>query len=461
MALGALAAASAITIKNNCRQAIRIRNIKCMSQLPLRKRHYPKVEELVEEPGPHLLDVIMQKRALATLFYTGYPGALPSPLSAVSSAHGAITQLLLTVPYYVYNSILWKIYEQLIERLPSYTRFFILAHESIAAMLIEKLEELNVMERSEVRLVPNRINFTPWTEDPFIVVNDDKGPLLVEPHSFHRRNDSLIPIFMDGINGSRRLRSPLYFEGGNTIVGDDFILMGADYAVESLAHLGNYTADDGISRVEKVMKMYNDYLDTRRKIFYIGSNIPVPEEASGLFSYKGGLRKEKYYRQNKPGSVQPVFHIDMFITPAGRGKDGRYRLVVGDPALASEILGEKVSPYSIPEVFNDIANGLRANGFDVYRNPLPLVYMDDERSFVRNWYFASANNALVEITGNSKMIWLPCYGFGDWSYLHKTDEANITIWKNLGFEVIVIEDLHPLAEHSGSLHCIKKILRRD
>lgn len=435
-----------------------------MDQLPLRQRHYLKVEELVEEPGPHLLDVIMQKKALANLFYADYPGSKPSTPSAVSSAHGTLDHILLALPGYVFNSsegILWKVYEQVFARLPSYTRFLIVAHENIIPQLKSKLEVLGITGRVEVKPVPSRVEFTPWAEDPFVVVYDDQGQVLVEPHSFHRRNDAMIATFMGSPNSFRRSRSPLYFEGGNTLVGDNFILMGADYAVQSLAHIGNYIRpEDGGSRLKGIMEMYNEYIDLKRRIFYVGSSIPVPEETSTLFRHKGILRRESYYRQNKKGSVQPVFHIDMFITLAGRGDDGRYRLMVGDPALAARILGEKLLPYAMPEIFDDIANNLRAQGFVVYRNPLPLIYVDDDRSLMRNWYFATPNNALVEITDKSRTIWMPTYGFGDWSYLRKTDEANIASWEKLGFDVIVVEDLHPFAEHSGSLHCIKKVLKR-
>jgi hypothetical protein len=435
-----------------------------MSNLPLRKRHYAKVEELVEEPGPHLLDPIMQKKALARLFYTNNPGPRPAQPSAVSSAHGAITRILFAIPGYVFkdNSRLWEIYEQLLTRLPRYTAFLIVTHESVAPLLKTRLEGLNIASRTELRTLPDRISFTPWAEDPFIVVSDNGELVLMEPHSFHRRDDALVSTCLGGPNGFRRAQSPLYFEGGNTLVCDDFILMGADYAVESLSHLGEYINPyDEPSKAASIMKMYNDHLDHKRTIFYIGSTLPVPSKDSGLFTYRGMYRKEKFYRQNKKGTVQPLFHIDMFITPAGRGNDGRYRFMVGDPALASKILGEPLLPYAMAEIFDDIANGLRAQGFAVHRNPLPLTYVDDDETLARNWYFASANNALVEITNESKTIWMPSYGFGDWKYLSATDEANKAVWESLEFEVITIDDIHPFAEHSGALHCIKKVLQRS
>jgi hypothetical protein len=100
-------------------------------------------------------------------------------------------------------------------------------------------------------------------------------------------------------------------------------------------------------------------------------------------------------------------------------------------------------------------------GFEVIRNPLPTVYLDDPDEKERMWYFASSNNALVEISGDEhKTVYLPTYGHGAWKELQKTDEANQKIWEELGFKVIMLGDFHPFAEHSGSLHCIVRYVER-
>jgi len=110
-------------------------------------------------------------------------------------------------------------------------------------------------------------------------------------------------------------------------------------------------------------------------------------------------------------------------------------------------------------IFDDIAARLAAAGFDVMRNPLPLVYMDDPAARKRVWYFATANNALVQ-NGSTKDVWLPTYGYGNWAVLEKTDAANETIWNALGFTVHRLTDFHPFAESLGAVHCIKKYLAR-
>jgi hypothetical protein len=113
------------------------------------------------------------------------------------------------------------------------------------------------------------------------------------------------------------------------------------------------------------------------------------------------------------------------------------------------------------EVFDNIAEGLLKREFLVTRNPLPLVYVEDSSAKERIWYFATSNNALVQITqSGSKDVWLPCYGFGNWTSLSLTDAENKRIWESLGFQVQMLGDFHPFAENLGAVHCIKKYLAR-
>ena len=164
--------------------------------------------------------------------------------------------------------------------------------------------------------------------------------------------------------------------------------------------------------------------------------------------------------KNREGTVQPIFHIDMFITLAGRNSEGKYQLVVCDPRLAAALVEQPDGILTSPDAFDEIAETLSRLGFEIIRNPLPLVYVDDPEMRVRKWYFASYNNALVELKADgAKMIWLPTYGHGNWQELEKTDQENKRIWEELGFNVILLEDFHPFAENAGSAHCIKKYLR--
>jgi len=112
-------------------------------------------------------------------------------------------------------------------------------------------------------------------------------------------------------------------------------------------------------------------------------------------------------------------------------------------------------------VFDDIARQLQILGFNVVRNPLPLVYHDDEINRVRAWYFATANNAVVEITDTTKQVWLPTYESEEHPGLEPTDRANAEIWQGLGFEVHLLADFHSFARNLGAAHCLAKCLSRN
>ena len=138
-----------------------------------------------------------------------------------------------------------------------------------------------------------------------------------------------------------------------------------------------------------------------------------------------------------------------------------FKYLVGDPSLAFKILGKPLPVHSMQNIFDNIAKNLNNIGFDVTRNPLPLVYMDDPQRRERIWYFATSNNALVQNSkDNGKIVWLPTYGHGNWTELIATDNANVTIWKDLGYDVRTLSDFHPFAENLGAVHCIKKYLKR-
>jgi hypothetical protein len=178
------------------------------------------------------------------------------------------------------------------------------------------------------------------------------------------------------------------------------------------------------------------------------------------FALDGVPWHEVVYRGNREDTGQPLFHIDAFLTLAGRQGDGRYTVLVGDPALAASALSRALPDHAMQQAFDDIAQQLRDAGFNVVRNPLPLIYHDNQITKTRHWYFASANNALVEIDGSTKNVWLPTYGHGLWKALVTTDRMNEAIWQRLGFNTRLLGDYNQFAVNLGSLHCLVKCLAR-
>ncbi|MDQ4097288.1 MAG: hypothetical protein M3144_05395 [Actinomycetota bacterium] len=433
---------------------------------PVKPRHYQATPDLVRRTQGDLSPEHLQARARRGPFVEELAEPKPSQPRLVSTAQGAFGRLLLTIPgYAVQSAPLATVFQDLLGKLPAAAGVVILTHESVEGDVRQWLRNAGREGAAEVITAPDHLHFSVWAEDGYVVVTDaDEGRTsFVEPYAFPRYGDGLIADFVSNATDLGKTQAPLYFQGGNVLIGDDFFLIGADYPAESLQYVNSVLRPEpGESPRDLVRRLYSEYLDTGRRLLYIGSTIPVPAEEERTFLLEGEEWRELVYVGNQPGTVQPLFHIDMFITLVGRDEDGRYRVLVGDPALAAELLGETVRPHAMREVYDNVARGMERLGFSVTRNPLPLVYVDDPRARFRIWYFATSNNALVEIgdDGQNRVL-MPTYGHGVWSSLEVIDRRNREIFEGLGFEVVPLGDFHPFAENLGAVHCIKKYLARS
>jgi hypothetical protein len=419
----------------------------------IRPRHYDRPPELVRRTAADMSEAFLQNRAEAGPILAELLPSRPVRPRLVGSAEGSIERVLLTIPEYAVRSPpLATAYRHLLGSLPARTRFLVLTHESVVDTVAGWREGMAVVP------APDHVNFSVWAEDGYVAVTDGGTTYLVEPFSFPRYGDSLIADFVANADpGLERTQAPLYFQGGNILVGDDFFLIGADYPANTLRYVGGILVPGpGERPADLVRRLYREYLDPGRRLSYVGTTLPVPEQSSRRFTLDGQEWTELLHVGNQPGTTQPIFHIDMFVTLAGRGQDGRYRILVGDPRSAAELLGTGLAAHAMAQVFDDIAGCLSRQGFDVRRNPLPLAYLDDPDRRERMWYFATSNNALV----GDGVVYLPTYGHGGWAELAATDRANGEIWSDLGFEVSYLADFHPFAENLGAVHCIKKYLAR-
>jgi hypothetical protein len=388
----------------------------------------------------------------------------PETLSLIPSADGEIKRILLTIPQYAVSELIMaSAYRSLLKALPQGLELVILVQASAEQTVREWLDKTGHLGHAEISTFENSLNISIWAEDGYVVARDQASgnTYFVEPYSFPRYADGLVANFVTNFTNLRDTRAPLYFQGGNVLIGDDFFLIGADYPANTLAYIksGVLRPPEGVTPQAFVKQLYAEYLDKKRAIFYVGSSVPVPTEQTRQVTINGETWEETICAGNHAGTVQPLFHIDMFITPVGRAANGKYRLLVGDPSKAYAILREALPAHAMQPVFDNIAAQLQQVGFEVQRNPLPLVYLDDTLAKQRRWYFATANNALVQ-NAPTKRVWLPTYGHGAWAELEATDKANKALWESLGFAVDMLADFHPFAENLGAVHCIKKYLAR-
>jgi hypothetical protein len=378
----------------------------------------------------------------------------------LSSSTGALDRLLFALPRYVFQSPAYlAIYVDLLGQLPDATALMFLVHRSARAQLDGVLDALDAAGRATVIEVDDAMQFSTWVEDTFVVVNDGDETVLAAPVSLRRFDDARVTELVQGATTHRVRRTGLYFEGGNLLVGDDCWLLGGDHPLHAL-HLGLIEPRVGEAPLEAIRGAYGAALDSSRRLHLVRSSLPVPLQCARAFVLDGEPWTEVLYAGNLHQTVQPIFHIDMFVTLAGPDDTGRTVVLVGDPRAAAELLNEPLADHAMIDIFDDIAGGLAAEGLRVVRNPLPLVHDDDRQARRRKWYFATSNNALVQITARGREVWLPSYGHGDRRHLVATDAANRRLWEELGFAVHLLADCRALAFDLGGVHCLKKVLAR-
>ena len=381
---------------------------------PVRERHYAPVAGLNPRTEGDLTAEFVTTRASVTTF-TRVDRAKPKAPSLISSSEGSMDRLLLTVPTYAARGLA-STYQDLFSMLPQTTLIVVLVHEATKSIVEGWITAAGLEQRATVVVAPDHLYFSVWAEDGYVIAKDTSSgeTYFVEPFSFPRYGDSLVADFISNATDLKDTQSPVYFQGGNVLIGDDFFMIGADYPANSLDYIRSHLQPDpGEQPAELIRRLYKEYLDSSRELIYVGSSIPVPKHEERWVTVNGQQWKEIVYFGNKEGTSQPLFHIDMFISFAGRADNGAFRLLVGDPSSAANILGTPIFPHAMQQIFDNIAQFLTARNFEVIRNPLPLVYIDDPIKRLRTWYFATSNNLLVQNDdGAGKAVWLPSYGYG-------------------------------------------------
>lgn len=432
---------------------------------PVKSRHYTKSSSLLRRDLGDLSEEALKQRTFSGPFSTTLRPTRPQKPSLVSSCNGPLNRLLFTIPEYAVRDVaLSTAYQDLFQQLPKDVLFTILTHDTVENVVIAWHTASGNTKKPEIASVGTHLHFSVWAEDGYVAIQDTKTGLsyFVEPFAFPRYGDGLVAEFISNATDMHTTQAPLYFQGGNCLIGDKFFFIGADYPANTVReYVGRVLHPPAGSKIEVFVRdLYKDYLDHDRELIYVGSTIPVPSQTSRPVTINGEQWKEILHAGNKEGTVQPLFHIDMFVTLAGRDGAGQFHLVVGDPKSAATVLGQTLPDHAMQDVFDNIARSLDGLGFAVHRNPLPLVYMDDPGRKERMWYFATSNNALVSIHGATKNIWIPTYGHGSWTELKLTDDENRKVWQSMGFTVHMLGDFHPFAENLGAVHCIKKFLNR-
>lgn len=297
-------------------------------------------------------------------------------------------------------------------------------------------------------------HYSIWAQDAYVALRDAAGTsILCEGVLFLRGDDMTIADDVAIQTDVAAIPSHLYFQGGNVLGGRDVTLMGLDYIARNVSRFGLESVADVIGAFErlwgtKVLPLGGDVADYNSRWWQ-----------EGILSGTG---------------FQPIFHIDMYVTPTGvPGRDGKPIVFLGSPACARDVVG-RWNDAEVDE--GDIYDGFFAETerqlsayFDVRKLPLWLVRSNlGQPDWETRYYVLTWNNAIVQNDGSTRRVILPYYADPQDCALYGVDRgvrerlqcAAEGAWHRIGFEVSHMDGLEDLAYGSGSVHCITKTLRR-
>jgi len=378
----------------------------------------------------------------------------------VSDEHGKIADILLTVPPVdpAYDRAVDPMDGRHLTHLISLLwgsdsdRMFTMLCDPSQIQNVETwLSDLSIPQKN-FSISISTFGYSIWAQDAYVAMEGENGEaILCEGVHFPRYADPTIADDVSAQTDKNTMQSYLYFQGGNILEVGDYILIGMDYIVENLgrAHL---------ETEEKVLSAFEATFG--KEIIAVGRREPIQD---GHRIYLGG------------GHFQPIFHIDMYITPTGKKSiNGKDIVVVGSPKLAREAIGEHSKATDFDFYFDECADQM-ALYFEVVRMPLlptRIKFSGNKERF----YYLSFNNALVENYGEVSNVYLPSFSQDVTEYLESNnvesyegdtvkrkllDDAARLAWENLGYCVHQMDGLEDLAIGWGSVHCITKTLKRN
>jgi hypothetical protein len=297
-------------------------------------------------------------------------------------------------------------------------------------------------------------DITLWAQDAYVCLRPPLGPtILCEGVSFARLDDMSIADDVAAQTDTAAIQSYLYFQGGNILGGSDLTLIGMDY-------------------IWRNTERYN--LPSRQSVL---------DAFAGLFGTPvialGGLESAEYDWLDagilSGVGFQPIFHIDMYVTRTGvLAEDGVKEIVfLGRPSRShavterwSEIDG--LDGPTLDAFFDETAAQLSVH-FEVRTLPLWWTYGDlGYVNWGKEYYALTWNNALVQNNGTTRRVLLPnyadpddCKRYGlDFGLRLDLQNAAIKEWRDLKFDVQLMDGLEDLAWGQGAVHCMSKVLER-
>lgn len=336
------------------------------------------------------------------------------------------------------------------------------------------LKDLNAIQEKKFSIVQSE-----WAQDNFLIkTGPENWGIILQPVLTSRPEDQFVADELT-MNSDLHLllqKTDLKFEGGNILGGENFALIGKNtLAINWIDRLKN---SSGTKRDLDLLKEEFRKLEMQfsrdlgvGEVIWVGFDAPRPD----LFD-------------QRRLSFQPDYHLDLFLTLGGKTASGRHLIFVADPRLGKELAeaatSEKVV-YGLQWDAEDISDSMIAQQFDDMVRFFETDNINSSIQFevkrvpmlISGGVVYSFNNAIVDIVGHRKRIFLPNYCEEGNSFYLKGKHAKIlnkqlralattaeNIYSYAGFDQVIPTgdgfQMKNYARRRGSLHCLTKVLRR-
>lgn len=307
--------------------------------------------------------------------------------------------------------------------------------------------------------IPAASDHARWVQDPILIHQTDAGRRVLQPVPPANTLDSPNRFAVDTALAralAQALQCPVLgtsiaAEGGNVMRLADHLLLGRDIGL-----------DNGIARS-------GPHLNPGRQDWEILGKRALEEFGGEKVVWVGCERMASHGLKGlaikSTPSWQPLFHLDLFMLPGGKGPDGQLRLFIGK---IQNLETQSIRPEDLQSLqllqamLDEVETSLRQQISGVEIAHLPIMASVHEGSIA----IESLCNGWVEVGSQGRLAFLPDYRTHPHrdqyavrrAMLHDLAADTLAHW---GFETRWVDmDFPNLSRHAGALHCAIKILSR-
>ncbi len=328
--------------------------------------------------------------------------------------------------------------------------------------------------------VPGSASISAWAQDPFLVLGEGNKWGLLAPRAFARADDVQIPHVLAAYLGWQCRNSTLAFEGGNIVVDEDNIFVGADTIYRNAESL-QITDNAVISQLEK---------ETGRRVIVIG---PYPQPVGHLDAIltplggnvlvladpNWGAALADQSMREFPAMVKTIEreYENAFFSDG----EARHRMDDGSEIFPPRVVGRTLEAISdsraLAPTIDRLADVLGRNGFEIKRVPFLYRAASPYKPASSSWDLPSSqdvnhqysatdprhgaqypclsyNNVLLDVSSENQSVYIPQY---HWPAL---DNAAKSAWLSMGYLAKFTGGFATASMFGGQLRCMVKVLKR-